>query len=278
LSLLSLSSSSTTESSSPLPSQIEETTTTTLLLQYLDSVENELEACAICSDDVFLESLTCQVRNELIDTKMMDNDGRMNVQLQQVGHHHRQDDNDSDMLLLLMDTDVQEIENFVLEEMELFQDQWQQHYDLIEHTRNVLVQQLQSQLQLQLPISLNKEVSGDDSLEDAVLAYYHWRNRNLFHDEGININNHSPRWKVLADQALDLRDKQHGLGPGHFWGAQGEYYCIVLYCIVRIMCDGSRIVYYRGPTRSSYQHLTVHRVFQFCLTPISFSPLLPSYS
>ena len=118
--------------------------------------------------------------------------------------------------------------------MDLFQDQWQRHCDLVESARNVLVQQLQLQTQVQVP--LGEETSASSDLDDVALACCHWRNCNLLHDDegdtnatntNTNTNNADiSRWKLLVDQALDMRDEQRGLGPGHFWGAQGEC-CVV---------------------------------------------------
>jgi hypothetical protein len=230
----SFGSSPTTITTPPLETTTTTTTTTTtLLLQYLDSVENELELCAISIDHAFLESLECQVRNELIDGLLLVRK-RKEGRLSEHGNDNDNDNyDDEQQLKWLMTTNVQEIECLVLEEMDSFQDQWQQHYDLVQCTRNVLVQQLQkvptpSVQHAEASTSASVSASGDD-LNDVVLAYYHWRNRNLFYndDENHNHNNNYnnsniPRWKLLADQALDLRDKQLGLGPGHFWGAQGE--------------------------------------------------------
>jgi hypothetical protein len=88
------------------------------------------------------------------------------------------------------------------QEVSLVRKLWLNHWDLLTETIQVLHTALD-----------RPGFAG----EDLLLSYYQWRASHQPPAVGKD-----PQWKTRADQSLDERDRKAGLGPGHFWGANGK--------------------------------------------------------
>ena len=112
------------------------------------------------------------------------------------------------------------IQSIVDRDTKIYMDLWQRHWDLLAETVVVLQHAL--------------EVQGDDAC-DIVLAYYQWRSRphpsrpleeTPKRRRGVTgtppTTTTEPAWKLTADQALNQRDIEAGVGPGHFWGSSSS--------------------------------------------------------
>jgi hypothetical protein len=107
------------------------------------------------------------------------------------------------------DHDKDAVRQLVMEEVLQVRQLWQAHWDLLTETVQVL----------HLALDSYSHATAEQHQEDKVLllSYYQWRASHQPRNGG------HPRWKTSADQELDQRDINDKVGPGHFWGAHGEY-------------------------------------------------------
>jgi hypothetical protein len=97
------------------------------------------------------------------------------------------------------------IETTVDRDTQIYIELWQRHWDLLAETVEVVQHAL--------------EVQGDEAC-DVLLAYHQWRGRPPLDDEKTPIA--EPAWKLSADRALNKRDIDAGVAPGHFWGSSSS--------------------------------------------------------
>ena len=155
-------------------------------LDLLQAVEEELDVAARSLSEDCRPALAASIRQELLA-------------------RHGSNPNASAKKQLEM------IQQSVEEELDLHDELWQAHWDLLQDTASVLQAALDSE-------------GGEEC--DLLLAYYQWR-ADQCRPQETAVGNDLPTWKRRADQVLNERDMQQGVGPGHFWGASGTSYWIL---------------------------------------------------
>jgi hypothetical protein len=158
-------------------------------LSLLHAIEDELELCALSLTEDAMKTLEANIHREL-------QPGNYTTQQQQ--QQQEEDYHDKDA-----------VRQLVMEEVLQVRQLWQAHWGLLTETVHVLHSALDSY----------SHATAEQHQEDNVLllSYYQWR---ASHQPR---NGDHPRWKTSADQELDQRDINEKVGPGHFWGAYGEY-------------------------------------------------------
>jgi hypothetical protein len=211
-------SSSITSTAMPITATTSQPSTTQVL-QQLHAIEDELEACHLALEDSYMERLRAEIEVELVSEGQGNGcNGSSAASIFNPKSHKKKRKWDN----------VQDLQMATGEELQLVRDQWENHYDLLDETRQVLhgIMEQTNPAYLQM--------------------YYHWRWNHPHHrpspSKGNTKNETStptttgrglttspttafetvePKWKQEADAALNKRDALLGVGPGHFRGAQG---------------------------------------------------------
>ena len=177
-------------------------------LDLLHEVEEEREKAMERCTPLAIEELQHVMRQELLHLPPTS----------YVAHSHSRSRKMSSSSALSASASIQSI---VDRDTKIYIDLWQRHWDLLAETVVVLQHAL--------------EVQGDDAC-DIVLAYYQWRSRprpsrpleaspkrrGRVTATPPTTTTTEPAWKLSADQALNQRDIEAGVGPGHFWGSSSS--------------------------------------------------------